>query len=191
MVSTDHCPFCFEDQKMLGKDDFTKIPERRAGHREPAAADLSPRRERRKTVVESVRRTDLDHAGADFRHVSPEGRDRAGQRRRHRDLGSEGAATRSAPQTHHMRVDYSMFEGFEVKGNARTVLSRGEVIVDRRRNCLGKPGRGALSEASRRAVAHGSDAHARSHSVQRRSGARSAGTAHLGHSTTTRRCGSR
>src|SRR5262249_28394586 len=32
--------------------------------------------------------------------------------------------------THHMRVDYSMFEGYRVKGNARTVLSRGEVIVD-------------------------------------------------------------
>src|SRR5580704_2951238 len=26
VVSTDHCPFCFEDQKKLGKDDFTKIP---------------------------------------------------------------------------------------------------------------------------------------------------------------------
>src|SRR3954447_15935694 len=26
LVSTDHCPFCFEDQKKLGKDDFTKIP---------------------------------------------------------------------------------------------------------------------------------------------------------------------
>src|SRR3989441_1045494 len=26
VVSTDHCPFCFEDQKSLGKADFTKIP---------------------------------------------------------------------------------------------------------------------------------------------------------------------
>src|ERR1700676_1259646 len=26
VVSTDHCPFCFEDQKILGKDNFTKIP---------------------------------------------------------------------------------------------------------------------------------------------------------------------
>jgi dihydropyrimidinase len=43
--------------------------------------------------------------------------------------------------THHMRVDYSMFEGFEVKGNARTVLSRGEVIVDRGQ-WLGRAGRG-------------------------------------------------
>ena len=29
-----------------------------------------------------------------------------------------------------MKVDYSMFEGFAVQGNARMVLSRGEVIVD-------------------------------------------------------------
>ena len=26
VVSTDHCPFCFEDQTVLGKDNFTKIP---------------------------------------------------------------------------------------------------------------------------------------------------------------------
>ena len=26
VVSTDHCPFRFADQKSLGKDDFTKIP---------------------------------------------------------------------------------------------------------------------------------------------------------------------
>jgi dihydropyrimidinase len=44
--------------------------------------------------------------------------------------------------THHMRVDYSMFEGYQVEGNARTVISRGEVIVDGGQ-WLGKPGRGA------------------------------------------------
>ncbi len=43
--------------------------------------------------------------------------------------------------THHMRVDYSMYEGFKVKGNAETVLSRGEVVVDRGQ-WFGKPGRG-------------------------------------------------
>ena len=43
--------------------------------------------------------------------------------------------------THHMRVDYSMFEGFKVKGNSETVLSRGEVIVDKDK-WLGKAGRG-------------------------------------------------
>ena len=37
--------------------------------------------------------------------------------------------------------DYSMFEGYRVKGNARTVMSRGEVIVDNGQ-FLGKAGRG-------------------------------------------------
>jgi dihydropyrimidinase len=44
-------------------------------------------------------------------------------------------------RTHHMKVDYSMFEGFQVRGNARMVFSRGELIVDGE-NFLGKPGRG-------------------------------------------------
>jgi dihydropyrimidinase len=32
--------------------------------------------------------------------------------------------------THNMRCDYSMFEGWKVKGNARRVFSRGELIVE-------------------------------------------------------------
>jgi dihydropyrimidinase len=32
--------------------------------------------------------------------------------------------------THHMRVDYSMFEGTKVRGTARTVLSRGRTLID-------------------------------------------------------------
>ena len=47
VVSTDHCPFRFADQKSLGKDDFTKIPNGGPGHREPAANPVALRRERR------------------------------------------------------------------------------------------------------------------------------------------------
>jgi len=43
--------------------------------------------------------------------------------------------------THHMKVDYSMFEGFRVRGNARDVYSRGELIVSGGK-FIGKPGRG-------------------------------------------------
>jgi dihydropyrimidinase len=46
-------------------------------------------------------------------------------------------------KTHHMRVDYSMFEGFRVKGVARQVLSRGEVVVDQG-SFLGRTGRGSF-----------------------------------------------
>ena len=51
------------------------------------------------------------------------------------------AAYTISAKTHHMRVDYSMFEGYEIRGNAKTVLSRGEVIVDNNQ-FLGTPGRG-------------------------------------------------
>ena len=44
-------------------------------------------------------------------------------------------------KTHHMRVDYSMFEGFRVRGNAETVLSRGEVILEKGK-WFGKTGTG-------------------------------------------------
>ena len=59
------------------------------------------------------------------------------------------AAYTISAATHHMRVDYSMFEGYQVRGNARTVLSRGEVIVDAGQ-FLGKAGRGQyLKRAAR------------------------------------------
>jgi dihydropyrimidinase len=44
-------------------------------------------------------------------------------------------------KTHHMRVDYSMFEGMRVNGVTKTVLSRGRVIIDNG-NFTGRPGAG-------------------------------------------------
>jgi dihydropyrimidinase len=32
--------------------------------------------------------------------------------------------------THHMNVDYSAYEGFEITGQVRTVLSRGQVVIE-------------------------------------------------------------
>jgi dihydropyrimidinase len=42
---------------------------------------------------------------------------------------------------HHSRVDHNLYEGMELTGAVRTVLSRGEVIVDRG-VCSAAPGRG-------------------------------------------------
>jgi dihydropyrimidinase len=44
-------------------------------------------------------------------------------------------------KTHHMNLDYSAYEGLSVQGGVRTVLSRGEVIVDKG-SFLGRVGRG-------------------------------------------------
>jgi len=47
----------------------------------------------------------------------------------------------TSAKTHHMRVDYSMFQGSRVKGVTKTVLSRGRVIIDNG-NFTGRPGAG-------------------------------------------------
>jgi dihydropyrimidinase len=44
-------------------------------------------------------------------------------------------------KTHHMRVDYSMFEGIKVTGMPDVVLSRGRVLVDGDK-FLGRAGQG-------------------------------------------------
>ena len=46
-------------------------------------------------------------------------------------------------QTHHMRVDYSMFEGIKVKGMPDTVLSRGHLLVEGEQ-FHGKAGQGSF-----------------------------------------------
>ena len=140
VVSTDHCPFCFEDQKILGKDDFTKIPNGGPGienrlqlihHHGVNQGKLTINR-----FVELVSTTPARIFGMYPRKgVLAPGSDA--------DIvfwDSAAEHTISA-KTHHMRVDYSMFEGFQVKGNVRTVMSRGEVIIDHGQ-FLGKAGRG-------------------------------------------------
>jgi dihydropyrimidinase len=148
VVSTDHCPFCFQEQKTLGKDDFTKIPNGGPGienrlqliyHHGVNSGRLSLNR-----FVELVSATPARIFGLYPRKgVLAEGSDA--------DIviwDPEAEHTICAA-THHMRVDYSMFEGFQVKGNARTVLSRGEIVLDEGK-FHGKPGRGIyLKRAAR------------------------------------------
>ena len=148
VVSTDHCPFCFEDQKILGKDDFTKIPNGGPGienrlqlihHHGVNSGKLSLNR-----FVEIV-----STAPARIFGMYPKKGEIAPGSDADLVIWDPHAAYTISAKTHHMRVDYSMFEGFECRGNARTVLSRGEVIVDGNR-FLGKPGRGRyLKRAAR------------------------------------------
>ncbi|HUS06983.1 MAG TPA: dihydropyrimidinase [Bryobacteraceae bacterium] len=140
VVSTDHCPFCFADQKSLGKDDFTKIPNGGPGienrlqllhHHGVREGRLSLNR-----FVELVSTTPARIFGMYPR----KGAIAAGSDADIVIWDPEAEHLISAA-THHMRVDYSMFEGFRVKGNVRQVFSRGELIVDGP-NFLGRPGRG-------------------------------------------------
>ena len=48
---------------------------------------------------------------------------------------------------HHMNIDNSVWEGMEVTGQARSVMSRGSWVV-RDRNYLGRPGHGRFLKRS-------------------------------------------
>jgi dihydropyrimidinase len=148
VVSTDHCPFCFADQKALGKDDFTKIPNGGPGienrlqlihHYGVNQGKLSLNRFVELTSTAPARifgmypKKGTIAVGSDADIV----------------IWDPKAQYTISAKTHHMRVDYSMFEGFQVRGNARKVIARGEVIVDGDR-FLGRAGRGTFLKRAAR-----------------------------------------
>lgn len=129
MVSTDHCPFCIKDQKELGLGDFRKIPNGIGGieHRMDlmyqgvVTGEITLERWVELTSTTPARMFGLSGtkgviqpgADADIVVYDPNG---------HTSIGLE--------KTHHMNMDYSAWEGFEIDGHVDTVLSRGKVIVD-------------------------------------------------------------
>ncbi len=140
VVSTDHCPFCFKEQKELGKDDFTKIPNGGPGieHRLQLLFDGGVN-EKRISVNRWVELTST--TPAKMFGLYPKKGTIA--------IGSDADVVIWDPEfehtisvhSHHMHVDYSMFEGRKVKGNAEIVISRGEVVVENNK-FFGRTGRG-------------------------------------------------
>ncbi len=128
VVSTDHCPFCFKEQKELGRGDFTKIPNGLPGvenrvdliYQGVVRGDISVER-----WVEVIATTPARMFGLYPRKgVIAPGSDA--------DIVvyDPGAHQTISAATHHMNVDYSVYEGMAITGRAETVLSRGTVVVD-------------------------------------------------------------
>src|ERR1700734_738503 len=128
VVSTDHCPFCFKEQKELGRGDFSKIPNGIPGvehrmdllHQGVVAGELSLARWVEVAATTPARmfglypRKGTIAPGADADIV----------------LYDPRATQVLSAGTHHMNVDYSAYEGFEITGQVRTVLSRGAVVIE-------------------------------------------------------------
>jgi dihydropyrimidinase len=140
VVSTDHCPFCFKEQKELGIDDFTKIPNGGPGieHRLSLiyTGGVQGQRFSPNRFVEVVAT-----APAKLFGLFP--------RKGTIAVGSDADLVIFDPNeeqvisaaTHHMRVDYSMFEGIQIKGVPKTVLSRGKPVIEAGQ-FVGRPGNG-------------------------------------------------
>jgi dihydropyrimidinase len=146
VVSTDHCPFCFKEQKELGRDDFTKIPNGGPGveHRMSliynggvAGGKISLNRFVELTSTSAAKlfglfpRKGTIAVGSDADIV----------------IFDPNEEMTISAATHHMNVDYSAYEGMKVKGVSRTVLSRGRVVIDDGKYC-GKPGDGQFLKRS-------------------------------------------
>src|SRR5438067_886070 len=146
VVSTDHCPFCFKEQKELGKDDFTKIPNGGPGieHRMSLiySGGVAHGRFSVNRFVELVSTTPAKLFGLYPRKgtiaVGSDADLVVFDRNRKHTISAK---------THHMRVDYSMFEGIEVTGMPDVVLSRGQVLVEGDK-FLGRAGQGQFVKRS-------------------------------------------
>jgi dihydropyrimidinase len=128
MVSTDHCPFCMKGQKDLGVGDFRKIPngigsvEHRMDlmYQGVVTGELTLERWVELTSTTPARMFGMygqkgvitPGADADIVVYDPKGH------------------TTISQATHHMNMDYSAWEGFEIDGHVDTVISRGKVVVD-------------------------------------------------------------
>jgi dihydropyrimidinase len=140
VVSTDHCPFNFKGQKELGRADFTRIPNGAPGIEQRMSLIYSGGVALGKFSVN--RFVDITAtAPAKLFGLYPTKGTIA--------LGSDADIVIFDPQrqhtisakTHHMRVDYSLFEGITVTGMPEVVLSRGRILV-RHNECHAVPGSG-------------------------------------------------
>jgi dihydropyrimidinase len=138
-VSTDHCPFNFKGQKELGRETFTKIPNGGPGVEDRLSMTYHGAMQRGFSLNKFVDITST--ASAKMFGMFP--------RKGTIAVGSDADIVIFDPdkertiscKTHHMNCDYSLFEGWKIRGEPQTVLSRGKVIIQDGQY-KGKPGEG-------------------------------------------------
>ena len=140
VVSTDHCPFCMKEQKELGKDDFTKIPNGGPGIEHRMSLVYSGGVQGGKFSANRFVQLVSTAPAKLFGLYPRKGTVAVGSDADLIVFDADEEQTISV-KTHHMRVDYSMFEGTRVKGVPKTVLSQGRVIVENGK-FVGKVGAG-------------------------------------------------
>ena len=128
-ISTDHCPFCMKEQKVLGHGDFSKIP------------NGAPGIETRMSLVYDggVRTGRISlNRWVELTSTSPAKIFGMFPRKGTIAPGSDADIVIFNPDrtqllsvdTLHMKVDYNPYEGRTVHGVSETVISRGTVIVE-------------------------------------------------------------
>ncbi|MCH2021857.1 MAG: dihydropyrimidinase [Saprospiraceae bacterium] len=129
VVATDHCPFKWE-QKLMGKDDFSKIPNGHPAIEHRVELLFSEGVNKGKISLNKFVELTSTNASKLFGMYPKKGCIAIGS---DADLVIFDPNKRHviSAQTHHMNVDYSGYEGWELTGKSETVLLRGQIAIDK------------------------------------------------------------
>src|SRR5436309_1565869 len=120
VISTDHCPFCMKEQKELGKDDFTKIPNGAPGVEHRVSLIYNGGVVENRISLNRFVELTSTAAAKMFGLFPKKGTIAVGSDADIVIFDPDKEQTISA-QTHHMNVDYSAYEGNMIKGVVETV----------------------------------------------------------------------
>jgi len=127
-VATDHCPFFFKTQKILGKDDFTKCPSGAPGVEERIPLLYSEGVAKNRLSLRRFTELCSSSPAKLFGLYPKKGVIKEGSDADMVIIDPDKRVVLSREKLH-ANVDYSAYEGFEVQGYPVCTISRGEVIV--------------------------------------------------------------
>ena len=146
VVGTDHCPFTWQ-QKLMGKDDFSKIPNGHPAIEHRMELLFSEGVNKGKISLNKYVEITSTNAAKIFGMFPQKGTIGIGADADIVLFDSNEKHTISV-QNHHMNTDYSAYEGWEVTGKVKTVLLRGNVAIDNNQ-CLVEKGYGKFIKRSK------------------------------------------
>ena len=129
VISTDHCPFCMKEQKELGRDDFSKIPNGAPGVENRMSLIYNGGVAEGRISLNRFVELTSTAAAKMFGLFPRKGTIAVGSDADIVIFDPEKEQTLSV-ETQHMNVDYNTYEGMRIKGVVETVLSGGRVVIE-------------------------------------------------------------
>lgn len=139
-IATDHCPFCMKDQKELGRDDFSLIPNGAPGVEYRMEIIYNGGVVENRISLNRFVELTSTAAAKMFGMFPKKGTIAVGSDADIVIFDTEKEHVFTL-ENQHMNVDYCAYEGKKIKGKVETVLSRGRVVIENG-ECLVEKGSG-------------------------------------------------